>query len=285
MLKKTAIIILLCLPIILSASVKELFKEENSVETMKNIELTKSPIPIDPAKKYQISFSARTNSEYTLEKNERIRIMDLRRIASRLRLEFYDEKGGKFPYNYIDIFVLTNNYHRYVRVFYPPTKAKTSKIFLQPAKNSGITVKKVSVITDLEGKENECLNLHPTFDYGDLNTYGCRLGYGGRFYARPDGKTVWKTGFLGYTPAFPLKENTFYDFYCIGKKYKGRKSYMLLDCYNGKDKRPFKSMRVNLNEKGEITKLKMPSGTVYGILRCYCVILEEFKVTESKKNM
>ena len=261
---------------------KELFKEDKLIKTAKrHIALAQAGIPVTPDKKYKISFSASTNSPNTLEDNVRIRIMNLRYTASRVRLKFYDEKGKSLKY--LDIYIKSKNLHTYVEVFYPPVTAKSLKIFLIPNKTGDISVEKLAVSTDLEGKESECLNPHPTFEYGDLNTYGYSIGYGGRFFTQPDGKVIWKTGFLGYSQSFPVKENTFYTVFCKGRKYRGRKSYMMLECFKAKARRPFKTMRIAFSEKGTDTVVKMPTGTVLSKLRCYCVIVEEFKVTEGKK--
>ena len=52
-----------------------------------------------------------------------------------------------------------------------------------------------------------------------------------------------------------------------------------LDCYDGKGSRPVKSMRLAMSDAGETTELLIPAGVVSAQLRCYCIILEEFRVT------
>jgi hypothetical protein len=206
--------------------------------------------------------------------------MDLRDIASRVRIEFYDEQGNRLPKNTdINIPVISQEFLDYVRVFYPPPEAKTLKIFLVPGKEADIASKKIVVRTDLDGKEAECINIHPSFEYGDLNFYG----YGGEFYTRPDGKTVWNSGFTGSTPFFPVKEGVSYDFSCRGKAGEP-KSFIYIGCYNTEGGKPFKSMKYGVSEKGETVKFIMPAGTVSVKLTGYYVIVEEFKVTESKED-
>ena len=228
-------------------------------------------------------FSGRTSSRHTIEAYERIRILNPRYAASRLRLAFYDDKGEALAGGVVDVFILTQAFHEYVRIFYPPPKAGAFRVFVRPAKDADVAIRELRVSTDVQGPERESINPHPTFEYGDLNTHGCQSGYGGRFYTRPDGKTVWKTGFLGYSPSFPVEANRFYEFYCRGKKYRGRKSYVLLDCHNGQDRRPVKSMRLEMSDTGETTEVKIPAGTVSGRLRCYCVILEVHRAARSKR--
>jgi hypothetical protein len=279
--KQYVITLIVSLSIIFSITGEELFKDEKEIETTKQIELKESAIPVVPGTKYKISFSARTNSKHTIEANERVRLLALRYLAATLRLYFYDENGKKFSHNYINIPVISQQFHQYIRVFYPPSKARKMTLLLIPRNNSNIAVKDITISTDLCEAEKECINVHPSFEYGDLNLYGHSLGAGGMFYTRPDGKTVWKTGFLGYTPAFAVKDNTFYNTFCRAKKYRGRKSWLVLECYDGKSRRPFKEMKVEFSEKGKHTKLKIPANTLSCKLRCYCVILEEFKVSES----
>lgn len=261
---------------------KTLFQNNENVTAEKTTTLTKTAIPVNPGQKYQISFSAGTTGDHVLEENERIRIMNHRGAASSLRIQFLDAENGTL--NYGDIYVLTRNPRKYVRVFYPPTNAASMTLAAIPAKNTTLTVEKLDVSTDLTGAEGECLNPHPTFENGDVDTYGCRPGYGGRFYQRPDGTTVFKTGFLGYTPSFPVKGNTYYTVCCRGVKHRGRGSWIVLECYDGKNRRPIKEMRVNVSEKGEITKLLVPDGTVKANLRCYYVILEELRISEKNSG-
>lgn len=265
-----------------AAAEKDLFNEERIIETNKAVELTSAPIPVEPGQKHQISFLARAGGEATLEANERIRMMNLRDMAGSVRAQFLDEQGGNL--SFMDMAVISREFHDYARVFYPPARARALKLLLRPAMGADLAVKKITVSAGLEGPEGECLNVHPTFERGDLNGYGYASGYGGGFYTRPDGKTVWNSGFLGYTPSFPVKGDTFHDFYGRGKKYRGRKSSMELECYKPDDpnNHPFKTMAVAIGEKGETTTLKIPAGVVTARLRCYYVILEEFKATGSK---
>jgi len=265
------------------AAGETIYRAEPLFQTSSAVEVTTAAVPLPRAGKVKIVFSGCTNSRHTIEANERIRILNPRYAASRLRMKLYEDKAGTLAVSAVDVFILTQAFHEYARIFYPAPQARTFRVFVRPAKGADIAVQGLSVSTDVEGEERTSINPHPTFEYGDLNTYGCQSGYGGRFYTRPDGKTVWKTGFLGYSPSFPVEANMFYSFYCRGKKYRGRKSYMLLDCHNGKDRAPVKSMRLAISDTGETTEVKIPAGTVSARLRCYCVILEVCRATRSRQ--
>lgn len=243
-------------------------------------EFTVMPIPVDPTKKYRISFTASTTGDHILKKHERIRIMNSRYAGNRLRLKFYDKDGKGFKYDYSDIVLLTDKPRNYTRVFYPPAKAASLRIFPRKMKGGDITVEKIMLWTNLEGKEAKYLNVHPTFDYGDFNSYGFACGGGGRFFTRPDGKIVWNTGFIGWSPFFPVQGDKYYKFFCRGKKSQG-KGWIWINFYK-KDGKKIKAATVKINEKGAVTILKMPTGTVSARLQCYYVIIEEFTVVMTK---
>jgi hypothetical protein len=278
-----ASLMLLCFDVFTAISAEVILFNREKVENIeKGTELTATPIPVDPAKKYRIQFKGSATGEYTLEENERVRIMYKRYKANRLRFTFYDKTGEEFPFNYSDIMVLSNKSHEYVRIFYPPTKADTMRVFLNPVKGDKMTIEEITLKTDLEGIESQYLNTHATFDYGDLNTYGFSCGGGGKFYTRPDGKTVWNTGFIGWSPFFPVQGKKYYKFFCRGKKSIG-KGWIWINFYK-EDGEKIKNARIEINEKGAETILLMPKETAMAKLQCYYVIIEEFTVTESKNE-
>ncbi len=269
----------LCLP----AAGAPLFRMDAPVETNRPLELTAAAVPLPAGVKVRVAFAGRATGRYTLEADERVRIMNPHNAASRLRVAFYTDQGLALGGTDVTVYVLSQAFLPYVRVFYPPAGAAAFRLFLHPAPEAVVAVKGLGVGTELETGERASLNPHPTFDYGDLNTYGYTCGYGGQFYTRPDGKTVWKTGFLGYSPSVPLAGDAFYTFQVTAKPYRGRKSYVLLDCYGaGKDNR-LKEMRLSIDDAGATTELKMPAGTVSARLRCYSVILEAFRITPSEQ--
>lgn len=239
--------------------------------------LTETALAVCPAQKFRIAFTAHTTGRHTLEHNPRIRIVNPRGIACAVRLRFLDADGERLEQ--VDLPVLSKHPRDYVRVGYPPARATHLELHLLPAGQATLTVAALTVAANPGGIEADVLNPHPTFAYGDLNPYGFRSGYGGGFYQRPDGVTVWKTGFTGTTPAFPVDGGQFYDFYLRGIPYWGRGSYFVLQCFNAEDRRPFHTVRVGFSETGETTRLRLPETTGRVNLLCYHVILEAFKVT------
>lgn len=265
-----------------TAKGKELFAQNETMETGSIKELTTSPIPAETGTKYRISFSASTTGKHTVEKIPRIRIMNHRHAANRVRVSFYNKEKKRIS-GYKDVFILSQKPNTYELIFYPPRNASSMRIFAQPAKNSIVNIKNISLENNLSGEKNQYLNTHSRFDMGDLNLYGCTSGFGGRFYTRPDGKTVWKTGFLAHYPSFPVQGGKYYDFYCRGKKYR-RKAWIWVNCYDGIKRRPIKQMKIKLSQKGAKTRLMLPPTTVAASLDCYCVILEEFRANKSENQ-
>lgn len=281
--KKTIDILTIVLSVSLlcfSVEGKDIFWKDSVSEANKWVELTENGVPVKAGIKHEISFRGSTDGKYTVEENARIRLMNLKGTASSVRVRFYDGQGNEVK-GYIDVPVITHEPADCVRAFYPPLQSKTLKVFLLPSKGAKLSVSKLSVRTDLDGKEGECINIHPVFECGDLNFYGYDPGYGGGFYTRPDGRTVWNSGFIGSSPSFPVKEGVSYDFYCRGKNG-DRKASMLLNCYNADGGRPFKQISLGFSEKGKTGTFPMPAGTVSANLTCYYVIIEEFRVTESR---
>jgi hypothetical protein len=262
---------------------KELYTHPDLLETNQTMVLTASGIPVETGKKYELSFTGRTDGAFTVEANERIRLMNLRDAGSHVRIRFHDEQGNELKRTTIDVPVLSRDFHPYVRVFYPPLEARTLSLVLAPGKDATLAVRDISIRTDLQGSEAECINIHPVFDAGDLNSYGYRPGYGGGFFTRPDGKTVWNSGFTGTTPFFPVRGDTFYDFQCRGKKGEP-KSFIYLQCYKSEDSKPFKTMKYGVSETDAITRFKMPAEAIFAQLTCYYVIIEEFRVVESARQ-
>ncbi len=256
------------------------FRLAAPLRTSADVEATEAPIPIPAGRKLHLAFTARTDSRYTIEADERIRLMDLSRVGSRVRLDFLDDTGAVVAGGF-DVFILTQATHHYARVFHPPAQAAACRLSVRPGPGAEVVIEELTLDESLPPGEQESINPHPTFEHGDLNSYGCQSGFGGQFYTRPDGVTVWKTGFLGYSPAFPVEAGRFYTFQCRGRQYRGRKSYILLDCHNATERAPIKTMRLDMSDDGRTTELQMPEGAVEARLRAYCVILETFRVTPS----
>ena len=283
MIKPVVILSLVILATLRIASGKDLFARAEPLETNKACVVAAS-IRVEPGKKHELSFAGRTDSRYSVEENARIRLMAFGPAISHVRIRFLDGQGKELKQADIEVPIITQSFTNYVRVFYPPAGAQSLSVALLPGEEGvRVSVRDMKLCADLQGKEAACINVHPDFEKGDLNFYGYRSGYGGGFYTKPDGKTVWNSGFTGATPSFPVKGNTFYDFSCRGKNGQP-KAFIYLQCYNAQSDKPFKTIKYGVSEKGEVTPFKMPAGAVSAQLTCYYVIIEEFRVVESSRR-
>jgi hypothetical protein len=98
--------------------------------------ITPEPIPVDPEKKYLLTFSANATGESTLEANPRISIQVKKGFASQLVIEFFDVGGGKVGTT--EVSILSKSPRVYGRAFYPPTAAAKFKLTLIPAKGEQV---------------------------------------------------------------------------------------------------------------------------------------------------
>lgn len=259
-----------------------LFEVLEPLAIQKPTVITPEPIPVDPEKKYLLTFSANATGESTLEANPRVSIQVKKGFASQLMVEFFDAGGDKV--GTADVSILSKSPRVYGRAFYPPPAAANLKLTLIPAKGEQVQVQNVRVTQDLPELEKSVINPHPKFEFGNLSGYGYILGHGGGIYTRPDGQTVLNTGFAGISPLFPVKPETYYDIYCRGVLPMGRKSNVTLQCFGEDSKKPIKSMRVNISKNGETTKLLLPPKTKQANFLFYHVILEELRVVESSRS-
>lgn len=133
------------------AAGEPVYQAEALVQTDSAVEMTKDALPVSGRGKIRIAFSGRTSSRHTIEANERIRILNPRYAPSRLRLEFYDDAGKALAGAAVEVLVISQSFHEYVRVFHPPLTARALRIFLRPAKDGDIAVQALSVSTDLGG--------------------------------------------------------------------------------------------------------------------------------------
>ncbi len=275
--------IILALTVLLVCSrvswAEALYRSTDLVETIETQELTAERIAIDPARKHQLLFLAKTTGEHTLEANVRIRLTNHPSI-SRLRLAFLDQDNQPLSAGRIELRVLSSEWYRYSQAFYPPADARALRLVLLPGGEATLSVKELVLTTELAVDEAKTLNPNPVFEYGDLNGYGYQCGNGGRFYTRPDGTTIWKSGFCGVSPQFRVEDNAWYSIVCVGKPYRDRKAAIFLQCFEAGARRPFKSMRVAVSEAGESTDLLIPEGTESVSLLCYFILFEKIAITQ-----
>lgn len=233
---------------------------------------------ISPGKKLEVHFMANTTGKYTVEKDARIRIQKLRNTSSSVNLQFFDKDDQQVEEMTLPVMTQTSMLH--VRVLYPPAAAKTMRILLVPETDATLTVEDLHVSEEVHEVEAECVNLHPVFLYGDLNPYGYHSGYGGGFYKRPDGVTVWNTGFTGNSPSFPVAGGKKYSISIRGIGYAGKKSRLLLKLFKTGEKKAFHEIALKFN--GESAVLQLPEEATQARLLGYDVILEEWKIISEK---
>jgi len=252
-----------------------LWQTEAVTQATELTELTTTEVLVEPGKKLAITFTGRTSGEFTVEKNARIRLLNTTQVGSALIMQFFDQSGERLEE--IKLPILTESAHEYGRVVYPPSEAKSLKLFLAPASSAEVAVENVRVTQELEGVEAESANPHPILNYGDLNAYG----FGGEFFERPDGKTVWNTAFTGQTPNFPIQGGDSYELFGRGIGYGGKRSRIILQLFEEGTKRPFHTIRVGFSPEGVSATVILPEGAVSANFLGYYTIVEELKVIKA----
>lgn len=245
---------------------------DEPTETTKTIELTSQALTVKPMTRYEIAFSAKTDSSQTIERNSRLRLGDLSRASSQARLDFYDVDNKRI--GEIHVPILSEAFHDYNSEFYAPLKTESARLFL-----SGCDEKDSVVLTNCQLKEVENspeVNVHSVFDHGLLNSYGYS---GGTLHQRPgDGKIVWNSLGSGFTPVFPVRENAFYKIHCKGEFYRSRIHRMDIFDENGKWVTRL-SHPLKVTPDGGSVSIKMPETSRYArFWFCNCVV-EELTVT------
>ena len=257
---------------------ESLWQAETVTKATELTELTTEDVPVEPGKKLEISFSGQTTGDFTVERNARIRILNTSKVGSMLIVQLFDAQGQRLEE--IKLPILTESLHEYGRVIYPPSEAAFLKIFLVASASGEVTVENLRVTQELEGVEAESVNPHPLFSYGDLNSYG----YGGGFFERPDGKTVWNTRFTGQSSHFPVQGGDSYELFGRGIGYAGKRSQILLQLFEEGARRPFHTIRLKFSPEGESMKVLLPEGAVSANFLGYYMIAEELKIMKSAKS-
>lgn len=254
--------------------------QASSLTVEKQTPWQEAAIPVLPGRKLEVRFAAKATGACTLENDTALRIRFPRDAASSVNLRFLDEAGQKA--GDVSLPVFTRALREYARTLYVPTGAQSLQVILAPAREASLTVENLRATQELKGDEAECINPHPVFRHGDLNPYGFRSGYGGGFYQRPDGVTVWNTGFTGTSPDFPMAGGQNYTVSCVGTGYSGKKSRLVLLLFKKGEDRPFH--QVPLNFTGKAQSIHLPQETVRAELLGYDVILESWKIIPAPKG-
>lgn len=135
-------------------------------------------------------------------------------------------------------------------------------------------VANVSLVADDEGG---VINNNPDFRYGELNYGGWHPQRDGRLFLRPDGKTVFRSGYGGSSPSVPLQEGRFYRITA-----RGEGGHLTINYLNAENKRVASRFLLRFPDTAgeEMTELTPPEGAVAAYVIAYGALVESFKVVE-----
>lgn len=229
------------------------------------------PKQLQPGKKYRLNIRARIDGECTVEKNDRAHINAIKSNARNesVYAAMIDDGTGNLQ-NAGGGFFLTDAWHDYAHVFYAPTNAKEVVIRFSPRKHATY----ISRVTLTPDTEDDTVNPNPDFRHGELNYCGWSPQRDGRLYTRPDGKTIFRSGYYGGSPKFPLQP---------GRKYQitglGEGGSLVLNYYNDEGKKLGDRflMHCSSNKEG-VTEVVPPEQTVSANVTVTGTILEYLKV-------
>ncbi len=239
---------------------------------------TMKAMPVTPETTYKLTFLARTDRSDTVESNDRAHMEMLQsygRFLPMYELLFFDSDGEQIQRSGRGFggSILTSDWYAYSLAFQPPPETAAVKIRFSP-RNSPLYIDNLEIVSIDDGT----INVNPEFEYGELNYSGWRPARDGRLYTRPDGKTVFKSGYGGVSPFFPLRETVTYQLYARGQR-QTTNGWLSLTYYDAEGKRLGDRFLLRPTVEGESVELVPPPGTFEARLVMYSVILESFRVT------
>lgn len=245
--------------------------------TVSSFEL--ATVEVKPETKYRLVLRARVQGPLTIEQNDRAHIQAIQRRGrseSVYNIEF-QEPGLPKPSSGGGGFFLTREWYDYVHVFRTPAGVEKVTIQLTPRKHV-TQIARVSLVTDDEGG---AINNNPDFRYGELNYCGWAPQRDGSILLRPDGKHVFRSGYGGSSPRFPLQEGRFYRM--AGRGEGGSLTIYYFDADNKSIASRFllRFPEVAGEASAELTP---PDGCVSASVTAYGALIESFKVAEREEQ-
>ena len=230
-------------------------------------------VEVVPGTKCRLILRARVQGAFTVEQNDRAHIEAVQRRGrgeSAYEVQFHETDavpasagGGGF--------FLTRDWYDYVHVFRVPPGVRQATIRLKPRGH----VTQIARVTLMADDEDGAINNNPDFRYGELNYCGWAPQRDGRIFLRPDGRCVFRSGYGGSSPAFPLT---------AGRRYRmcgqGEGGHLNIHYYDADGKSIASRFLLRLSAGVEAAaELTPPEDCVSARVVAYGALLESFKVT------
>jgi hypothetical protein len=231
-------------------------------------------VAVVPNTKYRLTLRARVQGAFTVEQNDRAHIEAIMRRGRtesgyQVRLLTGDDPAGTSGGGG---FILTRDWYDYVHVFRVPADVLQATIRLEPRGH----VTQIARVTLETADENGAININPDFRYGELNYCGWSPQRDGRLYQRPDERCVFRSGYGGSSPRFPLQTGRFYRMTA-----RGQGGHLNIHYYDADGKSIASRFLLRPSETDEAAaELTPPDGCVSARVVMYGTVLESFKVVE-----
>ena len=232
-------------------------------------------VKVKPSAKYTLKLeSAFTGAVESIEENPRFEIFTRLgqsgpHLPSR-EMRFYDTAGKPVGRSILCAMPFKNQ-RTYQDVFHTPSDAATVRISVA----SGIGVELVLSRLDItETKDEEALNVNPSFQLGPYNYSGWQnISAGGQLIQR-DGKTIFDTKYGSTGQMIPLPEPGTYALSAKATS-NGYNSVVIVRVYDAQGK---ELMQTSTRRYGPPTYFVLPRDAAYASFLVYSCLLEEVRL-------